>query len=89
MILVRGGVVGKDVSMNYKMGEPFGEALSFGVLRKKRRVSGMMRAWNCNSLPDKNLSHVAAYTVLKYIIVSDSFRFLIKLWFTGKLSVRV
>ena len=25
MILVRGGVIGKDVSMNYKMGEPFGE----------------------------------------------------------------
>ena len=44
MILVRGGVVGKDVSMNYKMGEPFGEALSFGVLRKMTRVSGMMRA---------------------------------------------
>ena len=41
MILVRGGVVGKDVSMNYKMGEPFGEALSFGVLRKMTRVSGM------------------------------------------------
>ena len=44
MILVRGGVVGKNVSMNYKMGEPFGEALSFGVLRKMTRVSGMMRA---------------------------------------------
>ena len=43
MILVRGGVVGKNVSMNYKMGEPFGEALSFGVLRKMTRVSGMMR----------------------------------------------
>ena len=64
MILVRGDVVGKDVSMNYKMGEPFGEALSFGVLRKMTRVSCMMRAWNCNSLPGKNLSHVAAYTVV-------------------------
>ena len=71
------------------MREPFGKTLSFGVLRKKRRVSGMMRAWNCNSLPDKNLSHVAAYTVLKYIIVSDSFRFLVKLWFPGKIICSV
>ena len=36
---------------------------------KKRRYC-VVKAWNCNSLPDKSLSHVAAYTVLKYIIAS-------------------
>ena len=36
---------------------------------KKRRFCEV-RAWNCKSLPDKRLSRVAAYTVLKYIIVS-------------------
>ena len=51
---------------------------------KKRRFC-VVRAWNCANLPGKNMSHVAAYTLLKYIIVSDLVQFLVKLWFTRKI----
>ena len=69
MILVRGGVVGKDVSMNYKMGEPFGEALSFGVLRKMTRVSGMMRA--CK--PQLKVNVLIYYALDIFLILSRIF----------------
>ena len=72
MILVRGGVVGKNVSMNYKMGEPFGEALSFGVLRKMTRVSGMMRA--CK--PQLKVNVLIYYTLdIFFILLRLSLRF--------------
>ena len=69
MILVRGGVVGKDVSMNYKMGEPFGEALSFGVLRKMTRVSGMMRAYK----PQLKVNILIYYALDIFLILSRLF----------------